>query len=87
MVNDVDVLVEELGFVCACRTRRDTHDGHDDGHDDAQLLTNQVWRAEFISFVHRLEQRAVASQAETKMSQPDKVSPLSPLISLIPNQY
>ena len=42
MVNDVDVLVEELGFVCACRTRRDTHDGHDDGHDDAQLLTNQV---------------------------------------------
>ena len=42
MVNDVDVLVEKLGFVCACRTRRDMHDGHDDGHDDAQLLTNQV---------------------------------------------
>ncbi len=50
---------------------------------NAQLLANQARRAEFISFVHRLEQRAVASQAETKMSQPDKVSPSSPT----PNQY
>ncbi len=38
-----------------------------------------------------LEQHAVASQAETKTSQPDKVSPLSTLVayplSPTPNQY
>ena len=114
MVNDVDVLVEELGFVCACRTRRDTHDGHDDGHDDAQLLTNQVRQIRASSprrAVLRLQEERLRLLTPTEQrgcddpddigclwsasslcdisstSQPDKVSPLSTLISLIPNQY